>query len=195
MADTELASSGPASPATSPVRGKGYWWLVIGVAAVALAADQLSKWWALGNLTEGQEHPFVGHFVTLQLLYNPGAAFSMGEGATWIFTVLSVVVIAALFWYAFQVRHWFPALLAGLILGGAVGNLLDRLFQPPSFGNGHVVDFLNYNGWFVGNVADIWIVVGAAAFAIYLAVQSGSSDQGDVADPADAPSRTQASDG
>ena len=56
-----------------------------------------------------------------------------------------------------------------LLFGGAIGNLIDRLIQPPSFGMGHVVDFLNWNGWFVGNVADIYIVV-AAASMFFLAV-------------------------
>lgn len=183
MTDTELTSANPSqSPSGSmSSRGPRYWWIVFAVGAVALGIDQVTKWWALDHLVVGQDRPFVGRFITLQLLHNPGAAFSLGEGATWVFTVLSVAVIGVLCWYAFRVRSWFPALLAGLILGGAAGNLLDRLFQPPAFGRGYVVDFLNYNGWFVGNVADIWIVVGAIAFAIYLTVESGNASDHDAA--------------
>lgn len=155
---------------------RGYWWLVFVVAAVAVLLDQLTKWWALANLTEGVPRPFLGNFITLQLVYNPGAAFSMGEGSTWIFTVLSALVIGILIWYSSRVYFPILAVIVGLLMGGAFGNLIDRLFQPPGFARGHVVDFLNYNSWFVGNVADIWIVVAAAALALWLLVQSERSN-------------------
>jgi signal peptidase II len=65
-------------------------------------------------------------------------------------------------------RAWAVAL--GLLLGSALGNLTDRFVRPPGGGEGHVVDFLDYNGWFIGNVADIWIV-GAAGLIILLALR------------------------
>ncbi len=143
-------------------------YVVFGVALAALAVDLMTKAWAEANLVPGQSRPLLGNFITLQLVYNPGAAFSLGENFTWVFTVLTVIVILALIWFAHRVHSPGPAVILGLLLGGALGNLWDRLSQPPGFGRGHVVDFLNYNGWFVGNVADIWIVVAAIALLTWL---------------------------
>lgn len=148
-------------------RSRSLLWMVLGVGLVALALDLWSKSWALGNLVEGQKKPFIGNFITLQLIHNPGAAFSLGSGSTWIFTILSVMILGAIIWYSTKVTSIPLALLLGLIAGGAAGNLWDRLTRPPGIGRGYVVDFLNYNDWFIGNVADIWIVGGAAALIIW----------------------------
>lgn len=154
-----------------PARG---FWIAVGVALVALAADLATKAWALTNLTEGAKRPFIGDFVTLQLIHNPGAAFSLGAGTTWIFTLLSVVAIVAIFWFAWSAKSVLLSVLLGFIAGGAAGNLWDRLTRPPGFGRGHVVDFLNYNDWFIGNVADIWIVVAAILLVVWMLTNSGS---------------------
>jgi signal peptidase II len=69
-------------------------------------------------------------------------------------------------YYARRARTWWSVALFGIALGGAVGNLLDRLLREPGFGRGHVVDMINYHDWFVGNVADIAIVGSAAAFMV-----------------------------
>ena len=131
------------------------------VAAVVLAVDQATKFWAVSALTGRDPIPVVDDFLQLRLLYNPGAAFSIGTGATWIFAVLAAAAVGSIAWYATRVRTWAWALSLGLLLGGACTHLLDRLFRPPGFARGHVVDFIDYNGWFVGNVADIALVVGA----------------------------------
>lgn len=145
-------------------------WIASVTAAIAVATDQLTKWWVLQNLAEGERRPLLGDFFSLKLIHNPGAAFSFGEGITWIFSLLSLIVVLAIaYWVASgRVQDRFLAFLLGLIGGGAIGNLIDRLTRPPGIGRGHVVDFLNYNDWFVGNVADIWIVGGAALLVIYL---------------------------
>ncbi len=137
------------------------WWLFLSVAIVALALDLGTKAWALSHLEEGEKQNFIGSFITLQLVHNPGAAFSLGTSSTWIFTILSAAILVGIIWYALRNRSSALAVLLGVIAGGAAGNLYDRLTRPPGFGVGHVVDFINYNDWFVGNVADIWIVVGA----------------------------------
>lgn len=131
------------------------------VTCLAVLTDQVSKIWALSHLEPGQVKPLIGSFITLQLVFNPGAAFSFLAHSTWIFTVISIVVCAAVLFYLPRVRSWWWIVVLGFILGGALGNLIDRLIRPPGIGTGHVVDFLNWNGWFVGNVADIWIVGGA----------------------------------
>ncbi len=125
--------------------------------------DQITKWWAESALAGGERIPVIGDFLSFVLVYNPGAAFSLGTGSTWLFTIFSAVVVAVILWVLRQCgsRAW--AITLGIIAGGAVGNLIDRLFRDPSFGQGHVVDFISYNGWFVGNIADIALVLGVVA--------------------------------
>ncbi len=135
-------------------------------AAVALATDLASKWWALDVLSDGQRLPIIGRWLSLRLVFNPGAAFSLGDNFTLVLTgraaIISLVIIIAI-WRA---RSRLNSAILGLLLGGALGNLYDRLTQPPGVGRGHVVDFIDYNGWFVGNVADIWIVLAAAGLVL-----------------------------
>ncbi|EEH64221.1 signal peptidase II [Gleimia coleocanis DSM 15436] len=131
------------------------------ISIISFITDYASKQWALKTLTPGAEQPFLGDFITLKLHFNPGAAFSFLVNSTWIFTIFALVIILGI---AVSIRKlnspgWAVAL--GLMFGGAIGNFIDRLTQPPAFGIGHVVDFLNWNNWFIGNVADIWIVVAA----------------------------------
>ena len=114
------------------------------IAILAIALDQASKFWALKNLGDGTVRPLLGSFLRLELTANPGAAFSLGSHTTIIFTCIACVVVTAIIMY--------------LLLGGAAGNLIDRFIQNPGWGNGHVVDFIGYGNWFIGNVADIWIV-------------------------------------
>lgn len=149
--------------------------LVVAVAAVAL--DQASKQWALGALTEGEPRPLVGDLLTLQLVHNSGAAFSVGAHATWVFTVISALIVGAIAVAAPRIVDLPTAWALGFLGGGAVGNLIDRLVRPPSFGQGHVVDFINYNGWFVGNVADIWIVVAALFLAVRYALSGARTER------------------
>jgi signal peptidase II len=135
---------------------------VLAGAATVLIIDQGTKFWAVSALTERPPIPVVGELLQLQLIYNPGAAFSIGRGSTWIFAVIAAVAVVALVRLALLVRTGAGAVGLGLVLGGATTHLLDRLFRAPGFGVGHVVDFINYNGWFIGNVADIALAVGVA---------------------------------
>lgn len=151
--------------------------LVALVAVVALALDLLTKWWALSNLEENVARPLIGTFIQLRLIFNPGAAFSLGEGSTWVFTIISILVVGLLIWFAPRVKDPILAVIVGLMLGGTLGNLWDRLSRPPAVGRGHVVDFIDYNGWFVGNVADIWIVVAALFLVLWVLVRSETGRQ------------------
>jgi signal peptidase II len=136
------------------------------LAAVMFLVDQLSKTWALASLTPGDPVPLVGSWIELDLIRNPGAAFSLGDGSTWLLTAISVGIVV---WVLFAARRvgtmpWAVAL--GLLLGGALGNIADRLFREPGPGRGHVVDFIDYFGLFIGNVADIAIVVAAGLIMV-----------------------------
>lgn len=136
------------------------------LAAGVLVVDQVTKTIVLARLTPGEYVPLLGEYFGLMLVFNPGAAFSLATGSTWIFTIVAVVVAVVIVRIASKIgsRGW--ALALGALLGGNLGNLGDRLFRDPGFARGHVVDFLNYNGWFVGNVADIAIVLAAIGMAV-----------------------------
>lgn len=135
-------------------------------AAVALGTDLVSKWWALDALTDGHRVPLLGEWLSLRLVFNPGAAFSLGDNFTLVLTAIAAIISLILIVAIWRARSWFTGVVLGLLLGGALGNLYDRLTQPPGVGRGHVVDFIDYNGWFVGNVADIWIVLAAVALVL-----------------------------
>lgn len=139
--------------------------LLLLVAGVVLV-DQATKAVALQYLDGGRSVVLVGEFLKLRLLFNAGAAFSLATGMTWLLTVIAVVVVAVVVRVARRLgsRGWAVAL--GLLLGGAVGNLIDRLTRAPGFGRGHVIDFIAYGDWFVGNVADIAIVAAAALIVL-----------------------------
>ncbi len=147
--------------------------LLVVIASVVLVLDQGTKAWALAGLTPGQPVDLVGSAIRLNLIRNPGAAFSLGDGSTWVLTLVSLVILGWVVAGARKVgnRPWAIAL--GLLLGGAIGNLVDRLVREPGPGRGHVVDFIDYFGWFVGNVADVAIVV-AAAVVMLLAARGTS---------------------
>ncbi len=139
---------------------------VLALAALVVAVDQATKWWAESTLA-GESIPVLGDLLVLRLAYNPGAAFSIGTGYTWLFAIFAAVAVVVVARMALRVqsRGWAVAL--GLILGGASTHLIDRLARKPGFMRGHVVDFIDYAGWFVGNVADI-ALVGGVAIAVLL---------------------------
>ena len=143
-------------------------WLV---ALAVVVLDQTSKWWAQSALADGRHISLIGDYLTLQLAYNSGAALSVLRGNTWLVTLVMVVVTVWLVSHIRRVKGRLGVVIIGLALGGALGNLSDRLFRPPGPGRGEVVDMIGYYHWFVGNVADI-AIVGAAAAAI-LAVWRG----------------------
>lgn len=168
----------PSGPSTFHVRAVG-----LTVGAVALLSDLITKWWALDALVDGHRIDLVGKYLSLRLVYNPGAAFSMGDSATMIVTALAIAVVGVLaysLWTSVSVNK---ALALGLVIGGALGNIYDRFFSAPYWGQGHVVDFIDYSGFFVGNVADIWIVLGVIAL---LLLTMGTHEAAASSDEADA---------
>lgn len=140
---------------------------------MVLAADQFSKHLAIEGLTPGTTRPVLGDLLQWHLVYNPGAAFSLGEGVTWIFTLAMAVVAAIIVWLAVtRIRSRVWAVVLGLLLGGVLGNLVDRVFREPGFAVGHVVDFiLTPWMWFwttpaIYNVADMFIVTMMISVAV-----------------------------
>ena len=134
-------------------------WLYLVVALVLIAVDQFTKNLAIATLQPGINNPVVGELLSWRLIYNDSAAFSLGFGQTWILAVLAAAATLATIWFSRRItsRSW--AVMAGIFLAGVVGNLIDRLIREPSFGNGHVVDFIQIPFNFpVFNLADIFIV-------------------------------------
>jgi len=140
--------------------------ILFGLAALVVVFDQLTKQWAIENLSEVRAEPFIGDLISFQLTFNPGAAFGIASGTTWIFTIIAVVVAVVVIRVSRHIGSLAWTICLGLLLGGAVGNLIDRLFREPGFPEGHVVDFINYAGQFIGNVADIAIVGAAVGIAL-----------------------------
>ena len=143
------------------------WW--IGLSALMIVAlDQGSKWWAESTLDFREYHPVIENLLGWRLIYNPGAAFGLGSGMTWILTLIAAVAVIALVVVALRTTQASFAIGVAGLLGGAISHLGDRLLRDPGFGEGHIVDFIDYAGFFVGNVADIFLVLSA----IYLVVLS-----------------------
>ena len=146
----------------APTRTHRAFWITVAIAVVVVVVDQATKWWAIENLSDGEIVPVLGDVIRFVLVYNPGAAFGLGAGFTWILALVAVAAVVAIAWYAWRVRSNAWAIVLGMILGGAAPHGGERLFREPGFAQGHVVDFIAYFDWFVGNVADIMIVLGAA---------------------------------
>ena len=133
---------------------------MLGLAAAALVADQLTKLWVVRTMTEGQITDVLPPLLRWHFIRNPGAAFSIGTDFTWVFTIIMVLVSGFLVYLMFKVRSLAWATALGLVLGGALGNLTDRLFRAPSFGQGHVVDFIAFPNFAIFNIADSCVVCG-----------------------------------
>lgn len=138
------------------------------VAGIVVLIDQASKAAAIAGLSQTTRIPLLGDLLGLQLAFNPGAVLSLGSGATWVLTVVGVGAVAALFVAATRARTSSRAFGLGFILGGAIGNVLDRLLAPPGFGRGHVTDFLAYGNWFIGNLADVALAIGGVILVVGL---------------------------
>ncbi|MEU4622813.1 signal peptidase II [Actinoplanes sp. NPDC023801] len=134
-------------------------------AVIAMAVDQWVKHLSTENLDPGEPVRILGGLVYLSLLRNSGAAFSLGSDYTWIFPVITLVVVGVIVWLASRLRSVPWGLSLGLVLGGALGNLGDRLFRAPGPFQGHVVDMISVFGPYgekfaVFNIADSCLTVG-----------------------------------
>lgn len=151
------APAGPDGVSAPPAR----WSLLLGVTAVVIAVDQLTKWWASEELGGGR---IIDVVWTLQfrLVINTGSAFSIAQGRGALLSLLALVVVAVLLRSGRSATRASSAVAFGLVVGGAIGNLIDRVFRDgDGFLAGGVVDFIDFQWWPVFNVADASIVVGA----------------------------------
>ncbi len=138
------------------------------LALLIWSIDFLTKNWALENLT-GASKKVIGTFLQVTLHKNPGAAFSFATGFTIIFTSISIAVLLFILRYSPRIISTGWIVVAGLVLGGVLGNLSDRIFREPSFLYGHVIDWIELPNWPIFNIADSSIVI-AAVIAFLLTV-------------------------
>ncbi|NUL44875.1 signal peptidase II [Cellulosimicrobium funkei] len=149
-------SGSEATTATAPKRHRA--WIAVLVFAVGYVFDQLTKRWVETTMTEGQVTDVLEPLLRWHFIRNPGAAFSIGVEYTWIFTIIQSAVAIFVVVLLFRVRSTLWAVALGGLLGGVLGNLTDRLFRPPGFGVGHVVDFIALPNFAIFNIADSLIV-------------------------------------
>jgi signal peptidase II len=144
--------------------------LLLCVGLGVLALDLTTKLLAVRELSDHEPVELLGGLLTLRLVRNPGAAFGMAQGLTVVLTLIAVGVAVAILRMASRLQSAWWAVALGLVLGGALGNLVDRVFRAPAPGRGHVVDFLELPRWPVFNLADSAIVC-AAVLMVLLSVR------------------------
>jgi signal peptidase II len=143
--------------------------VTLAFAAVCVwALDQAMKALVVAHLPYGQSVDVIGSILQLHYVRNPGAAFSFGVNMTWVFSIVAAAVVVAIVVTARRIKSAWWAVMFGMLLGGALGNLTDRVFRAPGFGEGHVVDFI-YTPWMmpaIYNVADSFICISMAIFIL-----------------------------
>jgi signal peptidase II len=157
-----------------PAVGRFRAW-VLGVAALVVVLDQGTKWLAVAHL-ENRTDPVVvigalfgdgiGPLLRLTFARNAGAAFSFGTGMTWIFALLAIGIAAVIWRVSRRLGSVWWAVALGLMLGGALGNLIDRIFRSPGSFRGHVVDFIAFPHFAVFNLADAAITCSAVLMVV-----------------------------
>jgi signal peptidase II len=145
---------------------RGPWWApVAGVATAVLALDHLTKWWALGALDDRTIDLFWT--LRLRLVFNTGSAFGLGSRYSPVIALVAAVVVLVLLKAGRSLRGRWALAAVGLVVGGAIGNLLDRVFREGGgLLGGAVVDFVDLQWWPVFNVADVAICVGAVLLSL-----------------------------
>lgn len=141
----------------------------VGVATAVVVLDQLTKTWAVNALDDGR----IVHVVStlrLNLTYNSGMAFSRGQGLGPVIGVLALVIVVGLTLSLRKSSDWRRLLATGLIIGGAMGNILDRIFRGSGNFHGSVIDFIDLQWWPIFNFADVGVCIGAALLIFSAAV-------------------------
>jgi signal peptidase II len=157
----ERGSVAPIGPSGLLSRATGRYAALGGIAITVVALDQLTKTWAERALADEPIH--VIWTLWLDLTYNPGAAFGSARGFTPVITALAVAVLIALVGLSRSTTSKLGVLALGMVIGGATGNLVDRLVRD---NGGAVIDFIDFRWYPVFNVADMAVVIGAALLII-----------------------------
>ena len=165
--------------ASKPRSTPRYLGAVVAVMLAVAALDQVVKAVMVSWLEPGVPQPVIGDWFRFYLLFNSGAAFSMGENLTWLFTAIQLAFVLGALWFGPRMTSKWEALGLALVAGGALGNLIDRLFRAPGFWFGHVVDYISVGNFAVFNLADASITVGVVVFILgTLAAEMKGGDHG-----------------
>ena len=135
------------------------WLSALALAVLVFVIDQGSKYLVVTQMRLGERITVVDGLLWWYSIRNSGAAFSIGENVTWIFTLIMVVAATVVMYLLRRARTLSWVLALGGLLGGICGNLFDRLFREPGFGSGHVVDFISVPNFAIFNIADSAICV------------------------------------
>lgn len=158
MTDETAPAAAQPTPTQARPRKAALLTLFAGFAVFAYVFDQLTKLWVTSTMVEGERIPVLPPLLHWYYIRNSGAAFSIGENVTWVFTIIMAGVSIAILFQLRKLGSAWWALALGLLLGGALGNLTDRLFREPSFAMGHVVDFIQLPNFAIFNIADSAVV-------------------------------------
>ncbi len=170
-ADRQAAPGTPLNgPALAPPARPRRIALLLAVAVFVIAADVISKAIVVARMPDHAPIRLLGGLLTITLTRNGGAAFSIGTSMTIVFTAIALGVIVYILRAARHLRSIGWAIALGLLLGGATGNLLDRIFRAPGLFQGHVVDWIELPHWPVFNLADSAIVC-AGVLVVLLALR------------------------
>lgn len=185
----ESAEPAATDGATAVEKGKGprRIGVLLVVAVLAFLIDLGSKLLVVARLENHAAIKVVGDVVTFQVIRNSGAAFGMGQALTVVFTMIASAVIVVIWRIARRLYSLPWAIALGLLLGGALGNLTDRLFRAPGVFRGHVVDFISVQHFAVFNLADSAIVCGG--ILVVLLSFRGSNPDGTVHQQAEKPAK------
>lgn len=153
-------------PHRPPGRSRRHLWLFAGIAAVGYTLDVVTKILAVEQLSGEPRVELVGHWFSLYLTYNSGAAFSFLTGQTEILTVIAIGAALGVLWVARRLASTGWSIALGFLLAGITGNLTDRIFREPGPMRGHVVDFFMFPNFPVFNVADICINIAAGTIIL-----------------------------
>jgi signal peptidase II len=168
-ADLESAGS-PSSPEPDDAgpKARSWKWIALfgGVGLLILFLDQLTKALALAHLTPGEPVNVIGSLLKFNLIRNSGAAFSLGSGYTPYISAIQITVAIGVIYLSRKLGSAGWAVAFGFLFGGAVGNIIDRIFREPSPFHGHVVDFLQTPHWAIFNVADMAVTSAAILLVI-----------------------------
>ena len=140
------------------------------VALVVVAIDRVTKIWAVDALGDGEVIVLFDPWMQLRLVYNSGAAFGFAGGYTAVITIIAIGVVVAILRMSQRLRNVWWAVALGGILGGALGNLIDRMTQEPAPFRGYVIDFIEWPGFPVWNLADA-AIVGSVALIVVLSLR------------------------
>ena len=147
------------------------WRTLLSVAWLIWILDLATKAWAVSQLANREPVKILGSFFQLTFIRNPGAAFSFASNATLFLSLFGIIVALGVIYFAPKITSKGWSVVLGLVLGGVLGNLMDRIFREPSFLRGHVIDWMQLPHWPIFNIADSAIVV-AAGLAMILTARN-----------------------